>query len=238
MIPIPTNHPQTFILDNGRNVLSSPFRILSWPDQLCIPIATPNTTCFQCHGNSHYRKIAWTTSALTAVLLTPAIHLTSVSLSNVTSVATGAIWLLTAPIATVEFALPLGTSLTTVYLNVSPHSRLLPSMRGHLPLPLNSFVEWGLLIESGIWLYEGSNVTIFILYPGIFLFSYFSYQRTWRMSNVSNVSFLLLVNPNCIMLTPLSLLTWSTFHHILPCSFPFLSLSFLVALVHAQSLCL
>ena len=50
--------------------------------------------------------------------------------------------------------------------------------------------------------------------------SYFSYQCTWRTSSVSNINFLLLVNPNCITLTPLSLLTWSTFHHVLPCSFP------------------
>ena len=53
-IPISTNHPQTFTLDNRRNILSSPFHILPQPDQLHIPLATSNTTCFQCHGNSHY----------------------------------------------------------------------------------------------------------------------------------------------------------------------------------------
>ena len=181
-------------------------------------------------------KIAQITSALTATLLTPAIHLASVSLSDVTSVATGATQLLTAPITTVEFVLPLGTSLITVRLNISLHSRPPPSMEEHPPLPLNSFTEQRLLIESGIRLYEGGNVMIFILYPRILLFSYFSYQHTWRTSSISNTSFLLLVNPNCIMLTPLSLLIWPIFHHVLPCFFPLLSLSFLVALVCAQSL--
>ena len=170
-----------------------------------LPLPTP--LAFSVMAMVTIEKITQTTSALTATLLTPAIHLASVSLSDVTSVATGTTRLLTAPIATVEFVLPLGTSLTTVHLNISSHLRLLPSMKGHPPLPLDSFAEQGLLIESGIRLYEEGNVMIFILYPHILLFSYFSYQRTWRMSSVSNVSFLLLVNPNCITLTPLLLLT-------------------------------
>ena len=169
------------------------------------PLLTP--LAFNVMATVTIEKIAQTTSALTAALLTLAIHLASVSLSNVTSVTTGTTQLLTAPIATVEFVLPLGTLLTTVCLNVSRLPRPLPSMEGHPPLPLDSFAEQGLLIKSGIRLYEGGNVTIFILYPHILLFSYFSYQHTWRTSSVSDVSFLLLVNPNCIMLTPLSPLT-------------------------------
>ena len=122
------------------------------------PLPTP--LAFNVMATVTIEKIAQTTSALTAALLTPAIHLASVSLSNVTSVTTGATRLLTAPIATVEFVLPLGTLLTTVCLNISRLPRPLPSMEGHPSLPLDSFAERGLLIKSGIQLYEGGNVTI------------------------------------------------------------------------------
>ena len=55
-IPISTDHPQTFTLDNGQNVLFFPFCVLPRPNQLHIPLTTPDTTCFQCHGNGHYRE--------------------------------------------------------------------------------------------------------------------------------------------------------------------------------------
>ena len=58
----------------------------------------------------------------------------------------------------------------------------------------SSFSTRGILVESGIQVYDGGNVIIFLLHPHILLLSSFSIHRTWRMTHIITTHlFLLLV---------------------------------------------
>ena len=77
-----------------------------------------------------------------------------------------------------EFAVILGTLWIIVLLNVFLHPRQQPSMVD-LPLLLpRSFSTRGILVESGIQVYDGGNITIFLLHSRILLLSSFSIHCT------------------------------------------------------------
>ena len=63
------------------------------------------------------------------------------------------------------------TSLTIVCLMFFPLSRL-PISLG-IPLIRDRHLPHGILIEPGVRLYEGGNVTVYLLTHGIFLLSFF-----------------------------------------------------------------
>ena len=143
------------------------------------------------------------TAVPTAIPLLWVTLLNNVLPSSVISVTTGNIAANFVPIKTVEFALYQGTLWVTVLLCVFSHPSCLPFMEDpHLPLS-SLWPERGLLIKPGVQLYEGGNVTIFILFPHILLISFFSRHYNWRGCTTLNNSFLLIIGHSSIFLSHL-----------------------------------
>ena len=129
-----------------------------------------------------------------------AIPLVFASQSNVTSVITGGIQTSSAPTTTVEFAVTLGTSWIIVLLNIFCHHRQQPSMVD-LPLLLpRSFSTRGILVKSGIRVYDGGNVIIFLLHSCILIFSSFSVYCTWHTTCIITTHLLVVVGSHSILL--------------------------------------
>ena len=145
-------------------------------------------------------KIVQTTPILIVTCPCQAIPLIFASQSDATSVVTGDIQTSSAPTATVEFAVILGISWIIVLLNVFLHSRQQPSM-ADLPLLLpRSFSMRGILVESGIQVYNGGNVTIFLLHSHILLFSSFSVHRNWHTTRIVSTHLLFVIGSHSIIL--------------------------------------
>ena len=121
--------------------------------------------------------------------------------TNVASVITGDIVIDSVPTVPVEFAIPLGTSLMTVQLNIFPPCSRLRS----LEVP-RSVTTRGLVIEPGAQLYEGGNVTILFPYHSILLIVHSRHLLTWRGSVCFlNTTYLLVHSPSTFSLVSLSL---------------------------------
>ena len=67
----------------------------------------------------------------------------------------------------------------------------------------SSFSTRGILVESGIQVYDGGNVIIFLLHPRILLLSSFSIHRTWRMTHIITTHLFLVVGSHSILLRSL-----------------------------------
>ena len=145
-------------------------------------------------------KIVQSTPVLIVTRLHRAIPLVFASQSDATSVITGDIQTSSAPTATVEFAVTLGTLWIIVLLNIFLHPRQQPSMADLLLLLPRSFSMRGILVESGIQVYDGGNVTIFLLHPHILLFSSFSVHRTWCTTHIITTHLLLVMGSHSILL--------------------------------------
>ena len=89
---------------------------------------------------------------------------------NATYVADGDIVTNSVPLEFVMYAIKEVTSLTIVRLIFFPLSRL-PISLG-IPLTWDRLLPHGVLIEPGVRLYEGGNVTVCLLTHGIFLLSF------------------------------------------------------------------
>ena len=148
-------------------------------------------------------KIVQTTPVLIVTHLCWATPLIFASQSNATSVITEDIQASSAPIATVEFAVTLGTSWIIVLLNVFLLPRQQPSMADLSLLLPRSFSMRSIFVESGIRVYDGSNVTIFLLHPCVLLFSSFSVHRTWCTTHISTTHLLLVMGSRSILLCAL-----------------------------------
>ena len=94
---------------------------------------------------------------------------------NAVSVITGDITIDSVPTTPVEFAIPLGTSLMIVQLNIFPPL----SHPWSLEDP-SSFATRGLVIEPGAQMYEGGNVTILFPYHSILVIVHSHRLLTWR----------------------------------------------------------
>ena len=122
--------------------------------------------------------------------------------TNVTSVTTGDIVIDSAPTAPVEFAIPLGTSLMIVQLNIFPP----PSCPQSLEVP-RSIITRGLVIEPEAQLYEGGNVTILFPYHSVLLIVHSRHLLTWRgrgSVHVLNTAYLLVHSLSTFSLVDLS----------------------------------
>ena len=148
-------------------------------------------------------KIVQTTPVLIVTQPHQATPLVFASWSDATSVVTGDILTSSAPTTTVEFAVTLGTSWIIVLLNVFLHPRQQPSMADPPLLLPRTFTMRGILVESGIRVYEGGNVTIFLLHPHILLLSSFSIHRTWRTTRIVATHLFLIVSSHSILLRSL-----------------------------------
>ena len=145
-------------------------------------------------------KIVQTTPVLIVTHPRQAIPLVFALQSDVTSVVTGDIQTSSAPTTTVEFAVTLGTLWIIVLLNIFLHPRQQPSM-ADLPLLLpRSFSMRGILVESGIHVYNGGNITIFLLHSRILLFSSFSVHHTWHTTRIVSTHLLLVIGSHSILL--------------------------------------
>ena len=122
--PVPRDNAQHIRLPDGTHILSSPTRVLPHSDALRPAPAGPLTECFRCHLLGHYERTVHPTLAPIATYLCLAILPPLVFGSNATSVITGDIVIDSVPTESVVFAIPLGTSLMTVQLNIClPRSR-------------------------------------------------------------------------------------------------------------------
>ena len=118
------------------------------------------------------------------------------------SVITGDIVIDSIPTAPVEFAIPLGTSLMIVQLNIFPPCSRLRS----LEVP-RSITTRGLVIEPGAQLYEGGNVTILFPYRSILLIVHSHDLLTWRGRGsvcFLNTTYLLVCSSSTFSLVSLS----------------------------------
>ena len=93
-----------------------------------------------------------------------------VCLPNATFVADGDIVLNSVPLECVTYMIEEVTSLTIARLLFFPLNRL-PISLG-IPLTRDRRLPHGVLIEPGVRLYEGGNVTVCLLLHGIFLLSF------------------------------------------------------------------
>ena len=120
---------------------------------------------------------------------------------NVASVITGDITINSAPTAAVKFAIPLGTSLMTVQLNI-----FLPHSHPQSLEVLESVITRGCIIEPGAQLYEGGNVMILFPYRSILLIVHSRRLLTWRGSVCFlNDAYLLVCSSSTFSLVSLSL---------------------------------
>ena len=115
-------------------------------------------------------RTAPSTSVPTATSLPPDTLRLLVCPPNATYVADGDIATNSVPLEFVTYAIEEVTSLTIVCLIFFPLSRL-PISLG-IPLTRDRLLPHGGLIEPGVQLYEGGNVTVCLLTHGIFLLSF------------------------------------------------------------------
>ena len=121
--------------------------------------------------------------------------------TNVASVITGDITIDSALTAPVEFAIPLGTLLMTVQLNIFP-----PRSRQRSSEVPRSVTTRGLVIEPGAQLYEGGNVMILFSYRSILLIIHSRHLLTGRGSvHFLNTPYLLVHSSSTFSLVSLSL---------------------------------
>ena len=66
-----------------------------------------------------------------------------------------------------------------------------------------TFATRGILVESGIQVYEGGNVTIFLLHPRILLLSSFSIHCTWHTTRIVATHLFLIIGSHSILLCSL-----------------------------------
>ena len=114
-------------------------------------------------------KIAPSTSAPTAIPLPQDTLKLLVFLPNATFAADGDIAPDFAPHESVTYVTEEATSLTIALLLFFPLNR--PPISLGNPPTRDRHLPRGVLIEPGVRLYEGGNVTVRLLYHGIFLFS-------------------------------------------------------------------
>ena len=114
---------------------------------------------------------------------------------NATYVADGDIATDSVPLELVTYVIEEATSLTIVCLMFFPLSRL-PISLG-IPLIQDRCLPHGVLIEPGVRLYEGGNVTICLLTHGIFLLSFFRYTHIlFGMCSYDWIHCLILLGPS------------------------------------------
>ena len=112
-------------------------------------------------------KIAHSTSAPIVVNLPPDIPPLLVSLPNATFAVDGTMPLVSVRSESVEFVINMGMWQMIVRLRRFPLNR--QHIFTQVPLPLTQVPSNGVLIEPGAQLYEGGNVTIFLLFHNLFL---------------------------------------------------------------------
>ena len=112
-------------------------------------------------------KIAHSTSAPIAVNLPPDIPPLLVSLPNVTFAVDGVMPLASVRSESGEFVVNMGMWRMIVRLRSFPLNR--QRIFTQVPLPLTQVLSNGVLIEPGAQLYEGDNVTIFLLFHNLLL---------------------------------------------------------------------
>ena len=121
--------------------------------------------------------------------------------TNVASVITGDNVIDSVPTAPVEFAIPLGTLLMTVQLNIFPPRSCPQSLE-----VLRSVTTRGFIIEPGAQLYKGGNVMILFPYHSILLIVHSRCLLTWRGSvSFLNIAYLLVWSSSTFSLVSLSL---------------------------------
>ena len=117
-----------------------------------------------------------------------------VCLPNATFVADGDIALDSVPLECVTYVTEEATSLTIARLLFFPLNRL-PISLG-IPLTRDRYLPHGVLIEPGVQLYEGGNVTVCLLYHGIFLFSFLCRTHLlFGMYSYDWIHYLILLSP-------------------------------------------
>ena len=127
-----------------------------------------------------YERTAPTIHALTATSPPPATLCVVAYLSDATSVVIGDIVTDTVPTVTAGFALNQATSSIYVHLLTYPAPFLWRATTNEPLFPGITF--WGkpgLTIEPGARLYEGGNVTIYLLFHRLVLFVFSSYFDNW-----------------------------------------------------------
>ena len=161
---------RSFVIQLGNNhpVISVPTRLLNVPIS-CRP-ASALTKCFGALAQVTIVRTAPSTSVPTATSLPPDTLRLLVCPPNATYVADGDIATNSVPLEFVTYAIEEVTSLTIVCLIFFPLSRL-PISLG-IPLTRDRLLPHGVLIEPGVQLYEGGNVTVCLLTYGIFLLSF------------------------------------------------------------------
>ena len=112
-------------------------------------------------------KIAHSTSAPIVVNLPPDTPPLLVSLPNATFAVNGATPIVSVRSESARFVINMGMWRMTVRLRCFPLNRR--RIFTQVPLPLNQVLSNGVLIEPGAQLYEGGNVTIFLLSHNLFL---------------------------------------------------------------------
>ena len=113
---------------------------------------------------------------------------------NATYIANGDIPINSVPLEFVMYAIEEAMSLTIVCLIFFPLSRLPISLE--IPLTRDRRVPHEVLIEPGVRLYEGGNVTVFLLTNGIFLLSFLRRSHIlFSMCSYDWVHCLILLSP-------------------------------------------
>ena len=155
-------------LGNNRPVISAPTCLLNVP--ISRRPASMLTECFRCFGTGHCREDCPLYVCPIATPPPPDTLRLLVCPPNATVVADGDIALDSVPLECVTYAIEEATSLTIARLLFFPLNRL-PISLG-IPLTQDRLLPHGVLIEPGVQLYEGGNVTVCLLSHGIFLLSF------------------------------------------------------------------
>ena len=160
----------SFVVQLGDNhpVISAHTHLLHVP--ISRHPASMLTECFRCFGTGHYREDCPSTSALTATFPPQNTLKLLVCPPSATFVADGDIALDSVPLECVTYVIEEVTLLTIARLLFFPLNRL-PISLG-IPLTRDRRLPHGVLIEPGVRLYKGGNVTIHLLSHGIFLLSF------------------------------------------------------------------
>ena len=189
--PLPSRDGTFFLLPPVSSLAQTVF---------AFPLPCPTQSVSNVIVTATIMNIVQTTPVLIITRPYWAIPLVFASQSNATSVVTGDMLTSFAPTTTVEFAVTLGTLWILVLLNIFHHPRQQPSM-ADLPLLLpRSFSTRCILVESEIQVYDGGNVTIFLLHPCILLLSSFSIHRTWHTTCIVTTHLFLVIGSHSILL--------------------------------------
>ena len=154
----------------------------------------PSPNAFSVMISVIIEKIAHSTSVPIVVNQPPDTPPLLVSLPNATFAVDGATPLASVQSKSAQFVVNMGMWWMTVRLRHFPLNRQHIFMQ--VPLPLNQVPSNGVLIEPGAQLYEGGNVTIFLLSHNLFLLVCLRrIHILFGMCKYDYVSLLLVVHP-------------------------------------------